>query len=143
VCVVEANHATIYELLAIIPFIREHGTDPKTGKRLAPSDLIRLNFFENSEGERCDPVSFKVFNEHTHLVAIRPSGNVYTKESIERLNIKPQHWHDLMTDEPFKRSDIITSVCPGLVGPRASGGWLTQCSVNAGSKIRSMLRAGT
>lgn len=118
---VENNAATIYELLAIIPFIREHGTDPKTGHKLAPSDLVKLNFFENAEGERCDPVSFKVFNEHTHLVAIRQSGNVYTKESIDRLNIKPQHWHDLMTDQAFKRSDIITSVAK-VVGDRVCAG---------------------
>ena len=28
-------------------------------------------------------------------------------QAIERLNIKPSYWKDLVTDEPFTRSDII------------------------------------
>ncbi|CEQ41244.1 SPOSA6832_02951, partial [Sporobolomyces salmonicolor] len=98
---------TIYELLAIIPFLRQHGTDPMTGKKLTPGELIKLTFFRNNEGQYHDPVTFKVFNEHTAIAAVRPSGNVYAKESIDRLNAKPGNWHDLMTDEPFTRKDII------------------------------------
>lgn len=55
-----------------------------------------------------DPVTFKTFNEHTHIVAIRTSGNVFARETIDRLNIKPGHWRDLVTDEAFTRKDIIT-----------------------------------
>lgn len=43
---------TVYELLAIIPFIRQHGTDPMTGEKLSPGDLIRLNFERNNDGVR-------------------------------------------------------------------------------------------
>lgn len=43
---------TVYELLAIIPFIRQHGTDPMTGKKLSPGDLVRLNFARNNDGVR-------------------------------------------------------------------------------------------
>ncbi|KAM0750840.1 cyclophilin-like protein [Meredithblackwellia eburnea MCA 4105] len=99
---------TIYELLAIIPFIRLHGTDPVTGKKLTSGDLIKLNFFKNADDEYFDPVTFKVFNEHTPMVAIKTSGNVFSRESIDRLNIKPGHWNDLVTDEKFTRADIIT-----------------------------------
>ncbi|KAK4705896.1 peptidyl-prolyl cis-trans isomerase-like 2, partial [Phenoliferia sp. Uapishka_3] len=102
------DSGTIYELLAIIPFIRLHGTDPVTGKKLSSGDLIKLNFFKNGDDEFFDPVTFKVFNEHTPLVAIKTSGNVYSRETIDRLNIKPGHWHDLMTDEKFTRADLIT-----------------------------------
>ena len=28
-------------------------------------------------------------------------------QAIERLNIKPGYWKDLVTDEPFTRADII------------------------------------
>ena len=29
-------------------------------------------------------------------------------QAIEQLNIKAKNWKDLLTDEPFKRSDLIT-----------------------------------
>ena len=29
-------------------------------------------------------------------------------QAVERLNIKPKHFRDLLTDEPFTRGDIIT-----------------------------------
>jgi hypothetical protein len=43
---------TTYDLLSIIPFIRQHGTDPVTGKKLAAGDLIKLNFAKNNDGVR-------------------------------------------------------------------------------------------
>ncbi|GAA6058986.1 hypothetical protein JCM10212_001696 [Sporobolomyces blumeae] len=104
---VATSGGTIYELLAIIPFLKQHGTDPMTGKKLSPGELIKLNFFQNAEGQYHDPVTFKVFNEHTAIAAIKTSGNVYARESIDRLNVKPSNWNDLMTDEPFQRKDII------------------------------------
>lgn len=63
--------------------VREHGVDPKSGRKLAPSDLVSLNFFENSEGEKCDPVSFKVFNEHSHLVAVKVSRPTTCTSGVE------------------------------------------------------------
>lgn len=59
-------------------------------------------------GNEHDPITYKIYNEHTPLVAIRGTGNVYCRETIDRLNIKPGHWFDLMTDEPFTRADLIT-----------------------------------
>ena len=32
----------------------------------------------------------QVFTESTHIVAIKPSGNVYCWEAIQELNIKPR-----------------------------------------------------
>ncbi|GAA5987359.1 hypothetical protein JCM10908_001926 [Rhodotorula pacifica] len=98
---------TVYELLAIIPFLRQHGTDPMTGKKLAAGDLIRLNYARNNEGQYHDPITFKVFNDHTAIAAIKTTGNVYARESIDRLNLKPNNLHDLLTDEPFTRKDVI------------------------------------
>jgi hypothetical protein len=48
VCTVDG---TLYELLAIIPWLREHGTNPVTGRPLAAGDLIKVNFFYNSDGQ--------------------------------------------------------------------------------------------
>ena len=33
---------------------------------------------------------------------------MYSRETIDLLNIKPKHWNDLMTEVPFTRDDIIT-----------------------------------
>ncbi|POY75263.1 putative Peptidylprolyl isomerase [Rhodotorula taiwanensis] len=98
---------TVYELMAIIPFLRLHGTDPMSGKKLAPGDLIKLNFARNNEGQYHDPITFKVFNDHTAIAAIKTTGNVYARESVDRLNLKPNNLHDLLTDEPFTRKDVI------------------------------------
>ena len=32
----------------------------------------------------------------------------YTLQAVKQLNISAQNWKDLLTDEPFKRKDIIT-----------------------------------
>ncbi|PLW31942.1 hypothetical protein PCANC_19192 [Puccinia coronata f. sp. avenae] len=86
----------------------KYARDPVTGSPLASEDLVKLNFFKNAQDHYYDPVTYKVVNEHTHIVAIKTSGNVFSRESINRLNIKPGHWHDLVTDEKFSRADIIT-----------------------------------
>ncbi|KAG0147455.1 hypothetical protein CROQUDRAFT_76495 [Cronartium quercuum f. sp. fusiforme G11] len=99
---------TTCDLLNIVPYIRKYSRDPVTGSPLNTKQLTKLNFFKNAEDNYFDPVTFKVFTEHTPIVAIKTSGNVFSKESIDRLNIKPGHWHDLVTDEKFTRSDLIT-----------------------------------
>lgn len=42
-----------------------------------------------------DPITFKVFNDHTAIAAIKPTGNVYARESIDRLNLKARNLHDV------------------------------------------------
>lgn len=53
---------------------------PVTGEPLALKDVVKLNFHKNSDGEYMCPVLNKVFTEHTHIVAIRTTGNVYCWE---------------------------------------------------------------
>ena len=43
----------------------------------------------------------QVFTEHTHIVAIKATGNVYCWEAVDELNIKAKNWKDLLTDEPM------------------------------------------
>jgi peptidyl-prolyl cis-trans isomerase-like protein 2 len=52
-------------------------------------------------------VTSKVFTPHTHIVAIKATGNVYSYDAIDELCIKPKNWKDLLTDEPFTRKDVI------------------------------------
>lgn len=81
----------------IIPFIKKYKRNPVTWAPLKASDLIKLNFHKNEKGEYWDPVASKTFTDHTHIVAIATSGNVYCAETIEELNRKPKFWRDLMT----------------------------------------------
>ncbi|XP_060066178.1 RING-type E3 ubiquitin-protein ligase PPIL2-like [Ylistrum balloti] len=98
----------IFDLMNIVPFLKKYGISPVTGEKMTAKQLIKLNFSKNSEGKYHCPVTFKIFNENTHISAIRTSGNVFAHEAIERLNIKPKYYRDLVTDEEFTRSDIIT-----------------------------------
>ncbi|KDE05683.1 hypothetical protein MVLG_03917 [Microbotryum lychnidis-dioicae p1A1 Lamole] len=102
------DQGTVYDLWSIIPFLRQHGTDPKTGTKLGPGDLTKLTFHRNAQGSYHDPVTFKPFNEHTHIVAIKTSGNVYAYETVHRLNLKPGSFNDLLTDHKFEKKDLIT-----------------------------------
>ena len=101
------KEGVVFDLLNIMPFLKKHGVNPVTGDPLTFKELIKLNFHKNSDDKYHCPVLFKVFNENSHIVAVRTTGNVYSYEAIEQLNINPKHWKDLITDEPFTRSDII------------------------------------
>ncbi|CAB4401044.1 unnamed protein product [Rhizophagus irregularis] len=98
----------IFDLRHIRLYLKKFGINPVTGEKLEANSLISLNFLKNSEGEYHCPVTFKVFSDHTHIVAIRTTGNVYAYEAVDRLNIKVKHWKDLLSEEPFTRKDIIT-----------------------------------
>lgn len=101
------SEGVIFDLANILPWLEKHGTNPVDGLPLKASELVKLNFAKNEEGEYVDPVTFKVFTDNTHLVALRPTGNVFAYDTIERLNIKGKLWKDLVTDEAFTRKDII------------------------------------
>ncbi|KAG8181108.1 hypothetical protein JTE90_003157 [Oedothorax gibbosus] len=70
--------------------------------------LLKLNFTKNSDGLYHCPVLFKVFNENSHIVAIKTTGNIFSYEAVEQLNLKTKNFKDLLTDEPFTKNDIIT-----------------------------------
>lgn len=40
-------------------------------------------------------------------MAIKTTGNVFTYEAVEQLNIKGKNWKDLLDDTPFTKNDII------------------------------------
>lgn len=67
-----------------------------------------------------DPVTFKVFTDNTHIVAIRhgTEANAFAWETVERLNIKAKMWKDLVDDREFTRSDIITLQDPQNIESR-------------------------
>lgn len=69
---------------------------------------VQLHFAKNADGKYHCPVTFKVFNEHSHIVAVRPTGNVFSFDAVNELNIRTKNFTDLLSGEPFKRKDIIT-----------------------------------
>ena len=104
VCTVDG---TIFDLSHIIPWLEKHGTNPVDGQPLKANDLLKLNFTKNDDGEFVDPVTYKVFTNNTHIVALRNTGNVFAYDTVERLNIKAKVWRDLVNDIEFSRKDII------------------------------------
>ncbi|PFH59755.1 hypothetical protein XA68_11936 [Ophiocordyceps unilateralis] len=120
----------VFDVEVIGAWLEKHpNRNPVDGKALLKKDLIKLNFAKNSESDPLaaslgrsglvDPVTYKVFTDNTHIVAIRHGtyANVFAWETVERMNIKPKLWQDLVDDEPFTRADIIT-----LQDPRSSTG---------------------
>ncbi|KAK1268926.1 Peptidyl-prolyl cis-trans isomerase-like 2 [Acorus gramineus] len=106
VCTAEGS---VFDLMNIVPYIKKYGRHPVTGAPLGLGDLIPITFHKNAEGEFHCPVLNKVFTEFTHIVAVKNTGNVFCYEvAIKELNIKPKNWKELLTDEPFKKEDLIT-----------------------------------
>ncbi|KAI9827737.1 MAG: Peptidyl-prolyl cis-trans isomerase cyp8 [Thelocarpon impressellum] len=109
---------TIFDLTHILAWLGKHGTNPVTGTPLKRAELIALHFARNEEGEYVDPVTYKVLTDNTHLVALRPTGNVFAWDTVERLNVKAKMWRDLVSDVEFSRQDVITLQDPQDVAAR-------------------------
>ncbi|TDZ97094.1 Peptidyl-prolyl cis-trans isomerase-like 2 [Colletotrichum sidae] len=116
------KEGTIFDVEVISSWLDKHDTNPVNGEPLNAKDLIKLNFarnadtesrtpgFSDGQGDLIDPVSFKVFTDNTHIIAIRHGtyANVFAWDTVERMNIKAKNWRDLVDDEQFTRADIIT-----------------------------------
>ncbi len=99
---------TVFDLMGIVPWLKKHHTNPCTNEKLESKHLLKLNVTRNDKNELICPITFKVFNEHSHIVAIKQTGNVYSYDAIEKLNFQTKNFRDLLTDEPFTRKDVIT-----------------------------------
>lgn len=109
---------TIYDLVNILPWIKQYKSDPVTGKPLDPKSLIKLNFYKASSGEYHCPITFKVFNQHSHIIAIKSTGNVYSNEAIQTLIVDAKNYKDLINDDPISRTDFITLQDPNSVSDK-------------------------
>ncbi|KAL8784677.1 MAG: hypothetical protein Q9195_008938 [Heterodermia aff. obscurata] len=113
-----APDGSIFDIDNILPWLLKHGTNPVNGAPLKSTELVKLNFAKNDDGEMVDPVTYKVFTDNTHMVALRNTGNVFAYDTVERLNIKAKMWKDLVNDEEFSRKDIVTLQDPQNVESR-------------------------
>lgn len=91
----------IFDLSAIVPFIRKNHVNPVTGTPLSGKDLIKLNFHKNTDGQFACPVTGKVFTENSRIVALKPTGNVFSWDAVQTLCIQGKSMRDLLTDEAF------------------------------------------
>lgn len=94
-----------------MPHLERHGTDPVSGDLLKGSALLRLHFSRNPSGEFYCPITLKTFTEHSRIVANRKSGNVYSAEGIEGMEVMK----DYFTDEPFTKADLLTLQDPQTI----------------------------
>lgn len=137
----------VFDLVNIVPYVKKHGVNPVTGEPLRLKDMIKLHYHKsvqkdkvevrrglgrrantlfspfipvsrNADGKYHDPVTFKIFTEHSHIVAIATSGNVYNYETIQDFNIKV--------------GDVL--LCCGLCNCLFKAG--TQCSVPCARECR-------
>ena len=69
----------------IVPWLKKHGTNPVNGEKLEAKDLLKMTMAKNEDGEYCDPVTFKVFTDNTHIIVVKTSGNVFAWDTVERL----------------------------------------------------------
>ncbi|KAG6911523.1 hypothetical protein DXG01_011825 [Tephrocybe rancida] len=118
---------TVFDLVNIIPWLKQHNnTHPITKEPLLPTDLITLHYSrKEASGEIHDPISFKPFSEHSHIVAIATTGNVFLADSVKG-------GKDLVNEVPFKKQDVITLQNPhGL--PQASVSTLAASTVGTSS----------
>ncbi|TFB01644.1 Peptidyl-prolyl cis-trans isomerase-like 2 [Trichoderma ghanense] len=125
---------TVFDVEVIDAWLDKHpGQNPVNAEPLHKKDLIRLNFARNADanslgvgmsdgkGDLIDPVTYKVFTDNTHIVAIRHGSyaNVFAWDTVERMNIKAKMWQDLVDDQPFTRADIITIQDPQNMASRS------------------------
>jgi len=98
----------VFEVKFIIPYIKRFGRNPVTGGKLEVNELVPLHFHRNNEGKIHCPVLSKAFTNFSHVVMNYVSGHIYSMEAVEELNHKNKNWKDLMTDQVFKWTDIVT-----------------------------------
>lgn len=98
----------VFDLVTLVPYLQKHKANPVSGEPMTSRDILRLNISQNAAGEWQCPVTFKVFNDSSHIVAIRTTGNVFSYEAVAELNVKAKNWEDLLTGEAFCKKDIVT-----------------------------------
>lgn len=113
VCTVEG---VLFDIVNLAPYLKIHKKNPVTGDTMSAKDIVRLNMCKNAENQWHCPVTCKVFNSNSHVVAIKSSGYVYSYEAVNELNLKMKSYLDLTTGAPFVKSDIITLQNPSDEG---------------------------
>ena len=99
----------VFDLMTIVPYLLKKGNiNPCTGEPLTKDSLVKLTFSRNEKNQIHCPVTYKVFGENSHIVAVKETGNVYSYEAYKELNKDAGWYHDLLTEEKFDPQLLIT-----------------------------------
>lgn len=112
------DEGLVYERAHLVAFLEKYRVSPASGRAASADDVCMLHFARNERGHYYDPVSCKELTDHSHLVAIRPTGNVYLHDTVQQLNLKPKMLRDLLDDTPFTKRDVLTLQDPHDPGRR-------------------------
>eukprot|EP01065_Artemidia_motanka_P026062 TRINITY_DN30984_c0_g1_i1.p1 TRINITY_DN30984_c0_g1~~TRINITY_DN30984_c0_g1_i1.p1 ORF type:complete len:562 (+),score=165.23 TRINITY_DN30984_c0_g1_i1:50-1687(+) len=102
------DDGSCFERSVILRFIEKHGKNPTTGTPLSAAQLYPLKLHRSQNGSFVCPSTKKEFTDHTHVVAIKTSGNAYAFGAVQEMNIKCGNWQDLIDGTPFTRQDVVT-----------------------------------
>jgi len=72
------QHGNIFDLMTLLPFLKRFKINPITGEKLDAKQLTKLNFTKNADEQYHCPVLYKVFNQNTHIVAVKTTGNIFS-----------------------------------------------------------------
>lgn len=115
----ETNFCYLFDSNVILRFFRKHKhIHPITGTNVNKNDLISLRFHKSPEGQYHCPITLKPLNQYSKIIANRKTGHIYLYDAYIQLNVKANHFKDLITDEPFTRDDIITIQDPSIVNQK-------------------------
>jgi hypothetical protein len=73
------------------------------------SDLVRVKVQRNPAGEIVCPCTFKVLNEHSHIIVVGASGHLYSYDALRNMKgASASTYSDFSTGKSFTLADIIT-----------------------------------
>ncbi|KAJ9105111.1 hypothetical protein QFC20_004398 [Naganishia adeliensis] len=107
--------ADVFDLLNIVPYIRKYHTNPVTGAPLETTDLIKLNFHRNPEGNLADWVTYKPFSQHTHIVFLRNTD----PENLGARDLK--NYDYIKSDKKVEEDDQASNPLKGINVDAAGG----------------------
>ena len=94
-----------------------------------------MNFHKNEKEEYHCPITYKQFNEHSHIVAVRETGNVFSYQAYLQFNKEPAWYHDLLTNEKFDPKKLITLQDPKQPGRKRAQDYYRQ----AGQDLKTII----
>lgn len=105
VCVLDGM---VMDILNVVLYVMKYKKYFVSGEVLVVKDLVWLNWYKNKDGEYECSVLNKMFMDVMWICVVKMIGNVYCIDVIEELCFKMKNWKDLLMDEVFKRSDVVT-----------------------------------
>lgn len=102
------DEGLVYERTNLERFLDKYHVSPASGRPASRDEILALHMARNERGRLYDPVSCKELTDHSHLVAVKPTGNVFLYDTVQQLNLKPKMLRDLVDDTPFTKADLLT-----------------------------------